>query len=228
MIEINLLPESLREVEHTPWPRLITILVGLIIFLTTGFFAANEYLKVITDLKDKKNDIEAFLASEPTKNGLIRVTKLENEIQELKKRKDILTAIVASKIMWSKKLDEFNSLVHKNYPNTLWFDSIDINSTQKIDFSKSNSPIVMRMSARGHLVLGKEESIGASVSKLQTQLRTPENDFGKNIDQKKFKIGSWASNDSKELNKVVIDFPMEVYFLPKTFLSTEAPKVKKP
>lgn len=234
MIEINLLPESLREVEHTPWPRLATILIGLIIFLTVSYLASSEYLNVITVLKDKITTIEDFNGSDQAKKGEKRVDDLVKDIQEKKKRKEILSAIVNSKIMWSQKLDEFNKVVSDSFPNRLWFDSVDISSTQKIDFAKSNSPIVMKMIAKGHLMLNKEdsgsvagESIGSNVSRLQTQLKTADNAFGKNIDQDKFKIGSWTATDNVELKKIIVDFPLEVYFLPTTFLSTETPKTVK-
>lgn len=227
MIEINLLPESLREVESTPFPRMIAILVGVTLFLIVSYFVASEYFNVIIVLKDKKTSIDDFVKSDVTIKSLKRVKDLEKEIAEKRQRKDILTNIVGSKIMWSKKLDEFNKLVHEKFPNKLWFDSVDISSTQKIDFAKSNSPIIMKMIAKGHLMLTKEDNYGASVSELQTQLKSPENAFGENIDQKKFKIPSWTRTDNAEINKVIVDFPLEVYFLPKTFLSTEVPKVKK-
>ena len=227
MIEINLLPESLREVEHTPWPRLITILVGVIVFFTASYFAATEYFYVITDLNDKIASAEAFEKNPNTINAIKRVTALKAEIEEKRKRKDILVAIVSSKIMWCKKLDEFNQLVDEKFHETLWFDNIAITSTQKIDFSKSNTPIIMKMVAKGHLIIKKEDSVGA-VSYLQTQLKTSGNAFGANIDPTKFKIASYTNAENKEINKNIVDFPLEITFLPKTFLSTEVtPKSTK-
>lgn len=222
MIEINLLPESLREVEHTPLPRMITILVSLILFLTTSYFVYIEYLTVITDLKSQISQIEEFKNSPSTKDSQTRVKKLKEEIEEKTKREEILILIVSSKIMWSKKLDEFNQLVSEKFPNTLWFDNITISAINKIDFSKSNSPIVMRMITKGHLLLSNEESAPAKMSELQTHLKDTTNPFSANIDLShgKFKIASSTVVHNKDIDKKIVDFPLEITFLPKTFLST--------
>jgi hypothetical protein len=223
MIEINLLPESLREVEHTPLPRMIAILVGLIAFLIVSYFVYIEYITVITDLKNQISTIEDFKNSPSTRDSLNRVKNLKTAIEEKTKREEILILIVSSKIMWSKKLDEFNQLVAEKFPNTLWFDSISISASNRIDFSKSNSPIVMKMITKGHLLLANEESAPAKISELQTQLKSQENDFSANIDLSygKFKIPSSTIIYNKEIEKRIVEFPLEITFLPQTFLSTK-------
>lgn len=230
MIEINLLPESLREVEHTPLPRMIAILIGLVIFLTISYFVYIEYLTVITDLKGQISTIEEFKNSTSTKDSLNRVKNLKADIEEKTKREEILILIVGSKIMWSKKLDEFNQLVAEKFPNTLWFDNISISTANKIDFSKSNTPIVMKMTTKGHMLLSNEESAPAKISELQTQLKDPNNAFSANIDLShgKFKIASNTVVYNKDLEKKIVEFPLEITFLPKTFLSTSTnPPVNK-
>ncbi len=230
MIEINLLPESLREVEHTPLPRMIAILFGLVFFLAISYFVYIEYLTVITDLKNQISTIEEFKNSTSTKDSQKRVKNLKADIEEKTKREEILILIVGSKIMWSKKLDEFNQLVAEKFPNTLWFDSISISTANKIDFSKSNTPIVMKMTTKGHMLLANEESAPAKISELQTQLKDPNNAFSANIDLSfgKFKIASNTVVYNKDIEKKIVEFPLEITFLPKTFLSTSTnPPVNK-
>lgn len=221
MIEINLLPESLREVEHTPWPRLITFLVGLILFLLTSYVASREYFFEMTEIKSQISAIENFLNSESTKKGKERVSKLENDIKDKKQRKETLLAIANAKTMWCKRLDMLNATVNEKFTKNLWFDGITVSPMQKPDFLKSNIPITMKLTTKGHLMLKMDDSVGTNIATVHTHLKET---FKNEIDEVKFKIASYTVIENKEINKKIVDFPLEITFLPKIYLPPEQKK----
>ncbi len=213
MIEINLLPEHLREVERTPYPRLITILVGVIVFAITSIYAISAYME-IDSLRVSIQQNEKDLADK--KNKLKEVEQLKKDIASKELRRNILIAIVDSKIMWSKKLDQFNKLINDKYQDQLWFDGISISSAQKTNTFAPNSPIVMKLVATGHLILEDRHSGTTKVGELQNYLRNPKNQFAENIDQNAFKIDKYAFVDNAELNKSIANFPLDITFEPKS------------
>lgn len=225
MIKINLLPENLREVEHTPYPRLITIFLSLILFLFLSYLsvlAAIEVSDLKSNITSKKEDITK---KQPEVDDVVNLRK---EIKNKRERDEILRKIVASKIMWVRKLDEFNQLVSEGpYKGKLWFDGLYISPNKaKPDFAP-DSQLIMKMTAQGHLMSDDNEKVATKVGELQEHLRSVKNSFGSNIDQSKFKITHYSVDTRSEINKSVISFPLEIYFLPKTLMATKKGKKKK-
>lgn len=224
MIKINLLPENLREVEHTPYPRLITIFIGLILFLSLSYLS----IKAALDLTSLKNTIIKKNEEITQKGPEVRaVGKLKKEIANKRERDNVLKKIVASKIMWVRKLDEFNELVSNGpYKGKLWFDGMYIAPTKKRLSFAPESVMVMKLTAKGHLMADLKEKVGAKVGELQEHLRSVKNSFSSNIDQTKFKIPHYSVDRNKLLNKNIISFPLEIYFLPKIYDGKKTAKNK--
>ncbi|PCJ57192.1 MAG: hypothetical protein COA79_16830 [Planctomycetota bacterium] len=225
MIKINLLPENLREVEHTPYPRLITIFISLIFFLFLSYLsvlAAIEVSQLKSNIISKDEEITQ-------KKPEVKIVELlKKEIKDKRKRDEVLKKIVASKIMWVRKLDEFNKLVSDGpYKGKLWFDGVYIAATKsKIDFSP-DSQLIMKLTAQGHLMTDSNEKVATKLGELQEHLRSTKNSFGSNIDQSKFKITHYAVEPKPDINKSIVSFPLEIFFLPKTLLPTKKAKAKK-
>lgn len=213
MIEINLLPEHLREVEHTPYPRLVTILVGVMLCAVISIYSITAYMEIEslkTNIQQNAND----LADKKIK--LKEVQKLKDDIKSKELRRNILIAIVESKIMWSRKLDQFNKLINDKYQDSLWFDGISISGTQKSNSFAPNAPIITKLVATGHFILDKEDSVVTKVGELQKYLIDPTNKFSENVDQNTFKIDKFDFRNNAELNKNIANFPLEITFEPKS------------
>ena len=112
MIEVNLLPAELRRVERTPLPRLLTILVGTILAMTTAAFAVVVNMRKVPDLRQTDSALVVEI------NGLKRQEKeyqqLVGCIEEFKDRKSAIAEIWRKRVEWAEKLSQLCDLTPRN------------------------------------------------------------------------------------------------------------------
>ena len=119
MIQINLLPEEFRKAESTPIGRFITIIIGAVV-LTSGLvtygFVHYGKLKTVRDVR-----VEAE-AEQLNKTAQADVSKsLQAEIAGYEARRKAIQGIAKSRILHSRKLDEFLDVVHNRGDRTAYY-----------------------------------------------------------------------------------------------------------
>ncbi|HYG74080.1 MAG TPA: hypothetical protein VEK08_03665 [Planctomycetota bacterium] len=121
MIEINLLPEEMRQTEGTPPARLATILVGVVAATVISFFVAKFWLVEIPnmkgEIKNRKVEIEAL------KKRKEEVEKTIAAIDALKQKVDTLDKLIQSRVRFARILDRLCDAVP---PDGAWFRSFNV------------------------------------------------------------------------------------------------------
>lgn len=118
MIEINLLPNELRQAEGTPLPRLVTILVGVILVTMGGVVAFNYHFvsikntkRLIAGLNQKKTEYEAKAQE---------VRKLQDEINKATQKVAALRNLELSRIRWARLLYQFRKAIPQGCVISSW------------------------------------------------------------------------------------------------------------
>jgi len=119
MISINLLPPERRPIERTPFPRLVTILLGVTLFTVEVLAGAFIWIS-IPSLKEKMVSLDntVKLMKEEAKE----VDDLTARIQLVDKRLEIVEGIRVSHVKWTPVLDHLWGLV----PDKLWLVTLDV------------------------------------------------------------------------------------------------------
>jgi len=119
VIAINLLPAEYRKAEATPVARFVAIIAGAVL-LTTGLVAYGfvHYSKL-------RGAREVLSATEDTfrnKKGLAeKSVALQAEVQAYETRRKAIQDVAASRVLWSKKLDEILDIFHNRGDRTQYF-----------------------------------------------------------------------------------------------------------
>jgi len=217
MIEINLLPEELREIDHTPYPRLVAILVGLVAFLGLFYFAFAEYQQ-IGFLNQEIKGLKELNAKD--KNKVDQVEALKKSLANNQKREELVLQIVRSKMVWARKLDQFNEMV-SNYKD-LWFDGVTIDAKTRA-YTVTNT-----MKTKGHLMLEPGADAISEIGKLENFLTNPNNDFCINIDMEKFEIRNYTFEENDEISKKIANFDLNIQFIDRNIKKKVKKKKVKP
>lgn len=130
MIRINLLPEEYRKKARTPVKLLVAL--GVAVLVNTGLLTYWGY-----ESFGVQAEIDGQAASLQTEmDGLAPqvtyVTSLEAESKQYKSREGTLANITASRVSWTKKLDEFIDVVNRGgngQRHMVWFDDLSVTST---------------------------------------------------------------------------------------------------
>ena len=111
MIEVNLLPQELRRVEHTPLPRFLVIIVGTTLVSVAMAFGAILNLRKLPDLTRSEGALIAEIgaASQSEREHDLLV----GQIEEVKQRKRAIAEIWRARIIWSRKLEELSEIIPK-------------------------------------------------------------------------------------------------------------------
>lgn len=112
MIKVNLLPPEYRKVEGTPVARFVAILAG--VFLTAAAMGFWVYIHFgqLAQVRDEHDRVESEVKA--LKLLAERSEALANEFKEYQKRRDTIEKIGASRVLWSRKLDEVADLIHND------------------------------------------------------------------------------------------------------------------
>ena len=109
MIEINLLPEELRQTEGTPLPRLVAILGSVVVACGLGVLVSFYYMvyipRVNDDIKITKNDIDGLKVQEAD------VTAKTEEINKLTNKVNTLNNLTDSRMRYGRLLDKLANTV---------------------------------------------------------------------------------------------------------------------
>ncbi len=120
MIEINLLPISLREKgRKIELPPVTFIVVGggilALLLLSSAILAASTYVK-----RSRLQKVEEkFKKLKPQSE---QIAHLKNDKQKLQKKMTVIEQLVDKRILWARKLNELSSLI----PPQVWLTSLFI------------------------------------------------------------------------------------------------------
>jgi Tfp pilus assembly protein PilN len=125
MIRINLLPPEYRKVDGTPIARFVSTTAGVLVVAC----AAGAWGYVHMALLDKARDERAQKEEELTalKAQAERSQALVREFKEYERRRKTIEQIGASRILWSKKLDELADIIHNKGDvkrHLVWLNSV--------------------------------------------------------------------------------------------------------
>jgi len=120
MIEINLLPEELRQTEGTPPARLAAIIVGVVVACGIGVMIGKRYLVDIpvmqSEIKNRESEITNLKKKEQDVKNTIA------QIETLKAKVATLDNLIQSRIRYSRLLDRLCDAV----PDGVWFKSFNV------------------------------------------------------------------------------------------------------
>jgi len=192
MIEINLLPEELRQ-KHAPLFSLnlemekikIFIAVGLgaflvllVVFLSVAFFIRKGQVSVLTARENKDS------------SKISQIQALNSEITGLKVKIDGIDELIKRRFLWAQKLNQLSGLVASN----TWFTHIYTDSENRLIIEGS--------------VVSKSEEEMACVGKFMKNLKEDVEFFK---DFKNIKLESVQRSDKDESG--IVDFKIALYFL---------------
>ncbi|MHC4959351.1 MAG: PilN domain-containing protein, partial [Planctomycetota bacterium] len=119
MIQINLLPDEYRKAESTPIARFMAIVIGAVIvtsgLVTYGFV---HYGK-LKGVRDVRVEVEAEFQNKSAQADVAR--SLQAEIAGYEARRKAIQQIARSRVMHSRKLDEFLDIVHNSGDKTSYY-----------------------------------------------------------------------------------------------------------
>ena len=111
MIEVNLLPQELRRIEHTPLPRFLIIIMGTTLVSIALALGAIVHMRNLPDLAraDQALTDEVMAAAQSQREH----DQLLGQIDEVKQRKLAIAEIWRARIIWSRKLDQLSQMIPK-------------------------------------------------------------------------------------------------------------------
>ena len=105
MTRINLLPAEWRKKEMTPLATLIPVLVGVTLVVGVGFFWGWLHFAELSSAETARDEVQSI--RETLAGSLQYAAKLKIEEGEYKNRQATIESIRASRVPWTRKLDEF-------------------------------------------------------------------------------------------------------------------------
>jgi Tfp pilus assembly protein PilN len=128
MIRIDLLPEEHRRAERTPAGLLFATLGLVALFSTTAAACAWGYFSVVGGAETAVEQAQELLASKKPQADYC--DKLEAEKKDFTERWNHIRSFSASRILWTKKMDQLTSLVDtpvESDRHQIWFESVEMN-----------------------------------------------------------------------------------------------------
>ncbi|MEW6096661.1 MAG: PilN domain-containing protein [bacterium] len=139
MTEINLMPPILVEKKKGQWRNVV---IGLVLSMIVLLLAA-WYAGIVMGVKRKEAKLEKVNSRiAELQPYLIEIRQLETDIQEMKKRVDVIIQLEKGRLLWAHLLDEMVECV----PIGLWLntfthssgDALDLNGKAFDNFSIAN------------------------------------------------------------------------------------------
>ncbi|MFC1587410.1 PilN domain-containing protein [Planctomycetota bacterium] len=118
MIRINLLPKEYHKVEHTPMPRLFSILTGVAINAVIIAVLVLYHITWIPNITKERDDAQTQL--DKTKVIAAEYDKNKAEYDEIDLHKKTVTELEKYRLLWTPKIDQFLSLV----PDDMWLTKV--------------------------------------------------------------------------------------------------------
>ncbi len=146
MIRINLLPEEYRRKARTPIKLVLALIVAAGINSALASWWAWQRLGVQAEIESESASLQTEL------DGLAPQVShhqaLESEAKQYRSREDTLASITASRISWTKKLDELIDVISRGQNgqrHLVWLDDLQVSQSSD---PKSKIPGTVR--ANGH------------------------------------------------------------------------------
>ena len=127
MIRINLLPQDYRKKSATPMAVLLPTVGSITIVLLLGFGWAWLRFAELSTVNDAKSEVEATLQSKAP--ALAYVAALKDEHADFENRKTTIKEIASSRVLWTKKLDEFFDIATNDDGGSqylVWLSSLEV------------------------------------------------------------------------------------------------------
>lgn len=177
MIEVNLLPEERRIPEHTPYPRLIAILLGVALIVGEIFFAVYLWMSPVADARA---DAQAALKRKNnSKSEADKTNKIVKEKADLFLWQKIVKQLADRRIPLGTRVFQLSSIM----PERMWITDYSYELKEK------------RASGRG--AAGMEIS---RVLVIEGKIAPPKKDTGIDLTQKK------SSQLEDDLYKTIAEF----------------------
>ncbi len=125
MIRINLLPPEHRKVEGTPVLRFVVTAVGVVVIAGAAGAWGYVHMALLDKAREEREQKEKDLAA--LKLQAERSQALLREFKEYERRRKTIEQIGASRILWSRKLDELADIIHNKGDvkrHLVWLNSI--------------------------------------------------------------------------------------------------------
>ncbi len=132
MIEVNLLPQEMRRVEHTPLPRFLVIIAGTVLVSIALALGAVINLRKLPDMIGAGIELDTEIrdsARAEREHDL-----LLGQIDGVKHRKRAIAEIWRSRIIWSRKLDELADMI----PKFIGLDKLKLEETRRSGRGREN------------------------------------------------------------------------------------------
>jgi Tfp pilus assembly protein PilN len=127
MIRVNLLPQDYRRKTATPMAVLLPAVGSITLVLALGFGWAWLHFAELTQVENGVADLQATLQSKAP--ALAYVADLKEEHADFENRKATIKEIASSRILWTKKLDEFFDIATNDDNGSqylIWLSSLDV------------------------------------------------------------------------------------------------------
>lgn len=127
MIQINLLPPEYRARASTPVARLAAIIAGVVVLAcASGAYAFTHFIELAKVRELRSNREEEAAGQERRKQQSL---DLQAEIDDFEKRRTAIQTISRSRILWSRKLDQFFDIVTNQGADDsykVWIESLEV------------------------------------------------------------------------------------------------------
>lgn len=146
MIRINLLPEEYRKKARTPVKLLLGLAAAVAVNAGLATWWAWSAFGVQAEIESEASSLQ--LDMDGLTPQVTYYNSLDSESKQYKSRETTLAGITASRISWTKKIDELIDVVNRGgngQRHLVWFDDLQV--AQSSD-AKSKSPGSLR--ANGH------------------------------------------------------------------------------
>lgn len=127
LVAVNLLPPDRRPQQSTPLAVFLPVLGGVVLLALAAVFCAWLRFSELSRARNELEDVKSTLAS---KVGALKyVAALKDEQADFETRTKTIKEIAASRVLWTKKLDEFLDVAVDDEGGSkylLWLDKFEV------------------------------------------------------------------------------------------------------
>ncbi len=127
LVAVNLLPPDRRAKEATPLAVFLPVLAGVVVLALAGVFWSWLRFSELARAEDELGDLRSQVAS---KQGSLRyLASLREEQADFETRTKTIKEIALSRVLWTKKLDEFLDVTVADDDGSkylVWLDDLEV------------------------------------------------------------------------------------------------------
>ena len=164
MIRINLLPEEFRKKARTPVKLVLALIAVVTVNAGMGTWWAWQKIGIQAEIESEAASLQTEMDGLSPQVSYHQA--LESESKQYKTREETLTGITASRISWTKKIDELIDVVNRGQNgqrHLVWLDDLQV--AQSTD-PKAKVPGTVR--AAGHSGSDKFAQVANFLEDLET------------------------------------------------------------